>query len=57
MHWDYVMRVKIGNKDGRSKDFLTRKHGGHHGENQKVLMCPYLQHIWLVIGILMNIPG
>ncbi len=58
---DYVLGFRhesqIGNKDGDSKDFLTRKHGHHHSlsrtlcgsENQKVLMCPYLQHIWFVI--------
>ena len=31
------------NKDGCSKFFLTRKHSHHYGENQKVLMYPYLQ--------------
>ena len=40
-----------------SEPLVGGRAGHHHGENQKVLMCPYLQQIQLAIESLMHIPG
>ncbi len=64
MQWVFVVRGKNAIKTGLalmrmpsgcSKGFLTRRHGHHYGENQKGLMCPYLQQ-YLVIDNLMHNP-
>jgi hypothetical protein len=66
MDWVFVVRGKNAIKTGLalmrmtsgcSKRFLTHRHGHHHGENQKGLMCPYLQQFYLVIDNLMHNPG